>query len=96
MKIEIDTKPVQARTVTSNRTGKEMTFYEQTAYAHLPGTKYPVEFKLNVPGQNSGFKPGEYNLDLEKVVKVGNYGGLELDTRDVPLIPAQQRTAAAS
>ncbi|MCD9030370.1 hypothetical protein LDO32_01295 [Luteimonas sp. Y-2-2-4F] len=46
-------------------------------------------------GKNDAFAVGEYSLDLEDAISVGDFGDLKL-ARRLPLVPVRAPTAAAS
>lgn len=49
---------------------------------------YRIPGRISCP-PGSSFPPGFYELDLEKSVKVGQGGGLEIDYKNLKLVPVK-------
>ena len=82
IKIEILKSEITTRSFTSN--GKDVTFFEQTAYIHL-GDDYPAKFSLTLQKNQQAYQPGDYTIHPGSL-RVGNYGSLEFQ-RNVILVP---------
>ncbi|MBC5049080.1 MULTISPECIES: single-stranded DNA-binding protein [Klebsiella] len=80
--VEILDGTVNSRSFTSN--GKEVQFFEQTAFVHL-GDHYPAKFSISLQKNQSAYPPGEYVLSPASL-RVGNYGSLEFQ-RNIILEP---------
>ncbi|EPM0065317.1 single-stranded DNA-binding protein [Klebsiella pneumoniae] len=85
IRIEILKSDINTRSFTSN--GKDVTFFEQTAYIHL-GDDYPAKFSLSLQKNQQAYPPGDYTLHPSSL-RVGNYGSLEFQ-RNVILVPLKQ------
>lgn len=74
MQIEI-VAPVETKTGTSKKTGKPYSIRQQAAFAHVEGSKYPLKTIITPPDEiKDGYALGKYELDLDKSVRVGEYG----------------------
>lgn len=91
MKIEIASEQVDARSIEGKR--GQFTLYEQEAYAHLPGRRYPERFVITLPKERNGkpYAVGQYTLASESFY-VGRFN--QLECRPV-LAPLQAATKAA-
>ena len=84
MKIEI-VSPVQVRK--GNTNGRDWEIFEQSAYLHTDGKKYPEEMKVQVQGQNAAYPVGMYELSTDSSnFYISRYGQLTL-TRELKLDP---------
>jgi hypothetical protein len=81
MEIEVfDGDAVEQRQVGEN------TYFEQRAYMHQEGARFPVEFKLQLDSKNPGYKPGRYRLN-DDAFQINRYGNLELNRYRILLQP---------
>lgn len=64
----------------------------QEAMAETPRFRNTIRLDL---GKNDPFPPGEYTLDLEHAVSVGDFGDLKL-ARRLPLVPVAKPANAAA
>lgn len=91
MQIEIKSGEVKTKAGKSARTGRDYSIREQVGYLHGVGA-YPVECRLNVPDDSTGYAPGVY--EVTKPLAVGEYGRL-IVPRDLGLQPVKAASRAA-
>jgi len=75
--IEIDSNEVKTRSGTSAKTGKDYNIREQTAYAHIPGQRYPQQIKLMLEDNQMPYPVGKYQLDPSSFY-VGRFDDLQI------------------
>lgn len=75
MRIEVKNLELKNKSGQSKRTGKDYSFFEQKAYAHLPDKPYPVEMTLTVDSGQPPYALGFYTLG-DKSYYVDKYGQL--------------------
>jgi len=68
------------------------TYREQTAHLHVDGSRFPKEFKVNLPPDAPGYSPGKYTLDSSSF-EINKYGGLEINRYRLRLSPLAVRAA---
>lgn len=81
MPIRLEVVSAEVRTVIGKNganAGKEFKIPEVTAYAHLPGERYPQKVLLGTERGAALPEPGDYILDLERSVYVDQQGRLAL------------------
>jgi len=84
MKIEI-TSPVKRRFGNSN--GRDWEIFEQEAYLHTDGKKYPEEMKVQVPSERESYAIGMYQFKVDSSnFYISRYGQLTL-SRELVLTP---------
>ena len=83
IKIEVTSTELRAKRGTA-KSGKPYSFREQTAFAHLAGKPYPVEFKVIRNDDEGAYAPGFYTLAPDSVF-VDRFGSLGLSARLVPV-----------
>jgi len=70
---------VVKRDVTGRRNGQAYTFFEQNATLFLAAEVRSV--RLSHSKEEQCVKPGTYNFDAEKSLRVDNYGSIQLSNR---------------
>jgi hypothetical protein len=86
MKIEI-VSTVKRRSGNSN--GRDWEIFEQDAYLHTDGKKYPEEMKIQVPSEREAYAIGFYEFKLDSSnFYISRYGQLTL-ARELILMPIQ-------
>lgn len=91
MKIEI-VSTVKSRRGNSN--GRDWEIFEQDAYLHTEGKKYPEEMKVQVPSERESYAIGMYEFKLDDSnFYISRYGQLTL-TRELKLTPLQEKPLA--
>ncbi|CAM3530682.1 single-stranded DNA-binding protein [Pseudoalteromonas maricaloris] len=71
----------------------ERVVYDQKAYAHFGGA-FPQEFRLSHDDHNNAYPVGKYTLALESF-GIGRWGDLEINGRQMKLVPASQELLKA-
>lgn len=82
----------------TSRKGQPYRMVIQTVYTKLPGERFPVGFNVVHFEEKDVLQPGKYVLDVPALLKVNQYGDLQLaNPRAEHFRPlqAQQKTAAA-
>lgn len=76
----------EARTITSSKTGKEITITNQRGYFKKPDSRFPVEFRFPLPDGVKPYPAGLYLIDPNSFDS-GRYDALELSRFDFALVP---------
>jgi hypothetical protein len=76
MKISIEDQEVNEKTGTSSK-GNPYRIREQTAYAHIPGNRYPVKITVPLEDNQPAYFEGEYVVD-DASFFVGRFDALTL------------------
>lgn len=76
---------ITERNVTARGGGREYTFFEQNAQAMLPNGEIR-NVRLSANDRERCYKEGTYTVDIEKSVRVDNFGKLNINGRLV-LVP---------
>lgn len=92
IKIEVKNPGTEHVTGTSKQ-GRPYSFYRQSAYAHLPGKAYPVEFEMTHDQASDAYQPGFYSIDPSSIY-VDRFGGLALGRLKLVPVQAAARSAA--
>lgn len=88
--IEVTSQEVQNRAGTSQRTGKQYSINEQTAYVHRQGQPYPEKIKVTLGDQQQPYAVGNYDLHPDSYY-VDKFGSLAVRPFLVPR-PAEVKT----
>ncbi|WP_067986280.1 single-stranded DNA-binding protein [Neptuniibacter pectenicola] len=80
--IEIHSEKVEHRKGVSRGTGKEWEMWNQDYWVRMPESPHPEKASLNLKDGNS-MKKGIYTLDTAPLLKIGGYGSLEIDDRQI-------------
>lgn len=77
--IEVHTDDVEHRTGVG-KSGKEWEMWNQVVWMRKKDQPYPEKAKVSLKDKNP-IPRGMYSLDPSKVIKVGNFGSMEIDDR---------------
>lgn len=93
MRITITSTAVETKSGTSKKTGKPYTVHEQRATAENSRFRMPVRLTLGDDGKP--YPEGQYDVDLDASVKIGQYGdfGWERQLVLVPVAASGKRAA---
>jgi len=89
IRIEIKSKEVQAKQITSKKTGELFTVYSQVGWLDK-GDEYPVKVEVplervhNARGHRDPYEPGFYTLHPDSM-QVSRFGSLEIDRYNIQL-----------
>lgn len=95
LKVTIDNNPDNVRVREGEKNGRKWKMVNQTIWVHRPGDPYPTKMEITLPNDQNPYFPGDYSLDLNEYVSVGQFSALIIDTRNgIRLKPiAEQKTA---
>lgn len=65
--------------------GKDRTAYDQPAFLHIPGSPYPLPFKLSLNSVTDAYAPGTYVFTPDSV-RTNQYGQLEFNRFSMSLV----------
>lgn len=74
IKIEV-TADVRTIKWTDKKTGEQRSMFSQTAWAHVPGDKYPTKIEVIAPKGEAAYAEGVYILAPESICVVTDENG---------------------
>lgn len=77
MFITIESNVVKTRDGVSSRTGKPYSMRTQTAF--LRGDRVAGEIELLLGSDQAAYALGDYELDLERSITIGNFGSIRFN-----------------
>lgn len=77
-----------------NKDGSKQKRYSQEEIYLYTGARFPLVISVNIDSVAECYPPGEYILN-PKCLRVSKYGGLELDSYNISLLPATKPVLAA-
>lgn len=87
MKITIETNIVKTRDGVASRTGKPYSMRTQAAF--LRGDRVAGEIELLLANDQQAYQLGDYEIDLERSVTIGNFGSLRFNPVLKPQVKQQ-------
>jgi len=86
VKVEVHNEVIETRSGTS-KNGKDWVMHEQDVWVYLTGEPFPTKAVVQLPevsnGKPQAMKKGVYDLDLTLCMKIGNFHGIEVESRKV-------------